>query len=80
MSYLLMATALAEDLRVRGIANVRLADAEAMVARMLDRSGELARRLTQYQADGSYDGALERVRDAMRERGTPVAPGPEPRP
>lgn len=72
MSYLLMATALAEDLRARKLADIELGDAEAIVARMLDRTGELARRLT-LQADGAYDGTIAQLREAMLERGIPVA-------
>lgn len=45
MSYLLMATALAEDLRVRKLADIQLGEAEAIVARVLDRTGELGRRI-----------------------------------
>ncbi|WP_440640246.1 hypothetical protein ACSHT2_02570 [Bradyrhizobium sp. PUT101] len=74
MSYLLLATALAEDLRARGLGRVELVDAEAMVARMFDRAGEIARRVTS-EAD-AFDATIERTREAMCERKLPVAPGP----
>lgn len=73
--YLLLATALAEDLRARGLRGIEIGDAEAIVTRMFDRSSVLARRLTQ-TADGSYDESLERLRSALMERKLPVAPEP----
>lgn len=73
--YLLLAAALAEDLQARGLREIELGVAEAIVVRMFDRSSALARRLTQ-AADGSYDETIERLRTAMRERKLPVAPGP----
>lgn len=72
MTYVLMATALAEDLRARGFGNVPLGVAKAMVARMFDRAGEIARRVTS-EAE-AYDSTIERTRQATRERGLPVAP------
>lgn len=75
MSYLLLATALSEDLRARGLGKVELADAEAIVARMFDRGAELARRLTA-APDDSYDTTLDRLRGAMAEHKLPVATGP----
>lgn len=74
MSYVLLATALAEDLRARGLGQVGLADAEAMVARMFDRASDIARRVTDEAA--AYDATIERTREALRERKLPTAPGP----
>ncbi|MBW7966767.1 hypothetical protein [Bradyrhizobium sp. BR 10261] len=65
-----MATALAEDLRARKLADISLGDAEAIIAHMLDRSGDLARRMT--SGNAQHDATLAATCKAMRERGLPV--------